>query len=206
MQLFTKFYPNVLQDNPLLLLKLRCRKFLDMVQKAQSDAIQGTSTNYDEYQTDNLRISAKEKNTGEKRGLREDGIPSGRTKKKQKVTKDSAKRTGHLNDALAYGICLRQEYEDKMAVDPIVYSELMTSFSALAYTDLSNPAVAHLYSPQYTERIASEVYSAILVSLGENPTSSLERLYRQTRLVMEESVITGNGKAALINLDQDCLR
>jgi hypothetical protein len=43
-----------------------------------------------------------------------------------------------------------------------------------------------------------------LVSLGKYPTSSLERIYRQTSEAIELLVLTGNAKAALLQPQQDC--
>jgi hypothetical protein len=97
----------------------------------------------------------------------------------------------------------------------------------LAYSDLSNKAVAHLFETPYIEIVASELNSAILgkmiiyvfnrhtiacllqlsiVSLDKYPKSSLERIYRQTSVAIEELVLSGNPKAALLQPERDCLK
>lgn len=44
------------------------------------------------------------------------------------------------------------------------------------------------------------------VSLGKNQHSSLGRIYRQTAVTIEELVLGGNAKAALLEPERDCLK
>lgn len=46
----------------------------------------------------------------------------------------------------------------------------------------------------------------IIVSLGKYPNSSLERIYRQTSTTIEELVLSGNAKAALLQPERDCFK
>ncbi|KAG1059572.1 hypothetical protein G6F42_028268 [Rhizopus arrhizus] len=78
--------------------------------------------------------------------------------------------------------------------------------SILAYTDLTHPKVAPLFETRRIETVASQLNSAILVSLGKYPNSSLERIYRQTSATIEELVLSGNAKAALLQPERDCFR
>lgn len=92
----------------------------------------------------------------------------------------------------------------------------------MAYTDLTDKAVAYLFETPHIEIVASELNSVILgrfchlqkkknhsfsvVSLGQYPNSSIERIYRQTTLAIEELVLGGNAKAALLEPERDCLK
>ncbi|ORZ14156.1 hypothetical protein BCR42DRAFT_354593 [Absidia repens] len=79
-----------------------------------------------------------------------------------------------------------------------VTSELKATFSILAYTQPSESPNAYLSGPKWREGIASELNAAMLVTEGEHPESSLERLYRQTNVTMHELVLNGNGQASLV--------
>lgn len=85
-----------------------------------------------------------------------------------------------------------------------------------------------MFEAPYIEIVASELNSAILgkkkkdishafiniilltlfiiVSLKKYPNSSLERIYRQTTTTIEELVLGGNAKAALLEPERDCLK
>ncbi|CAO3589831.1 unnamed protein product [Absidia cylindrospora] len=79
-----------------------------------------------------------------------------------------------------------------------VASELKHTFSMLAYAQSSDSPNGYLSGPKWREGIASELNAAMLVTEGEHPESSLERLYRQTSVTMHELVLNGNGQASLV--------
>lgn len=87
----------------------------------------------------------------------------------------------------------------------------------MAYIDVKNPAVSYLFDSSHVEKLASDLNAAILgmcvyvmqlesythcvlllVSQKRYPTTSLERLYRQTAAVINDLVLAGNSHAAML--------
>lgn len=83
--------------------------------------------------------------------------------------------------------------------------------------DVKNSAVSYLFDSSHLEKLASDLNAAILgmymlcyaciqrvlimfllVSQKRYPTTSLERLYRQTAAVINDLVLAGNSHAAML--------
>ncbi|KAI8095188.1 hypothetical protein BDF21DRAFT_447511 [Thamnidium elegans] len=192
-------YSSVLQDNPFIEFKLQCRKFMEMVKRAQLNQNK-PATNNDEYEAQSLQVSkGNNKRTTSHANLDFPNLKN----KKQRFSEDSIDT---LQSVMEFGNALMNRYGPQLEKNRLMNSELLTAFSTLAYTDLSNEAVAYLYQTPYIEIVASELNSAILVSLGKYPNSSIERIYRQTTVTIEELVLGGNAKAALLDPEHDCLK
>ncbi|KAG2231088.1 hypothetical protein INT48_003457, partial [Thamnidium elegans] len=187
------------QDNPFIEFKLQCRKFMEMVKRAQLNQNK-PATNNDEYEAQSLQVSkGNNKRTTSHANLDFPNLKN----KKQRFSEDSIDT---LQSVMEFGNALMNRYGPQLEKNRLMNSELLTAFSTLAYTDLSNEAVAYLYQTPYIEIVASELNSAILVSLGKYPNSSIERIYRQTTVTIEELVLGGNAKAALLDPEHDCLK
>ncbi|KAI8369692.1 CTLH/CRA C-terminal to lish motif domain-containing protein [Blakeslea trispora] len=185
-------YPGVLRNNPFVLFRLECRNFMEMVKRAQKEH-QWMDTAEEETQSLHVAHSLSSK-----REMNQNGYVR---QKKQRISNLEL-----FDSIMTYGSRLRQTYAEQAETDETIRKELMTTFSILAYSDLSHAAVAYLYETPCIEQVASELNSAILVSLGKYPNSSLERIYRQTNTAIEELVMVGNAKAAMLRPEHDCLQ
>ncbi|KAI8875257.1 SPRY-domain-containing protein, partial [Backusella circina FSU 941] len=182
-ELCNAHYPEVLNNNPWVLFRLKCRKFIEMVKVAQLNSSTAASAS---NTAESLQIS----NTEGKRPME---IVCDLPNKKQKINEEDP-----LSKVMLYGMELKREYSNEAQENEAMATELRTTFATLAYTNLSHPAVSHLYQTPCIEQVATQVNSALLVSLDRYPNSSLERIYRQTSVSIEKLVIMGNSSAALL--------
>ncbi|CAO0797610.1 unnamed protein product [Mucor circinelloides] len=208
-KLCDEFYPNVLENNPMILFKLKCRKFIEMIKQAhkQVDQVPHDAMNHDatlsEEEAQSLQISESTPSIPIKRTTRSSLLNSQHKNKKQKIAREDLSL---FVDGLAYGVNLKKAYAAEAKSNKAIAAELESASSILAYTDLTHPKVAPLFETRRIETVASQLNSAILVSLGKYPNSSLERIYRQTSATIEELVLSGNAKAALLQPERDCFR
>ncbi|KAI8146593.1 hypothetical protein BJV82DRAFT_599112 [Fennellomyces sp. T-0311] len=180
-------YPTVLENNPHLLFRLRCRRFIDMVRTAQRH--DGMDVDTRQHAGMKRRRVMPERS----RSLDDQEIP------------DDEEEEDVFRDIMAYGKKLQRLYGSLAEERPEMKSELMAAFSVLAYIDLDDSAVSYLFEPWHAEKLASDLNSAILVEQNRHPTPALERIYRQTATVVNELVLSGNSQAAMLTPDQDCL-
>ncbi|KAI8332936.1 hypothetical protein BC941DRAFT_435826 [Chlamydoabsidia padenii] len=83
-----------------------------------------------------------------------------------------------------------------------VKSELMATFSTLAYSKPTDNPNAYLCESSWREGLVSDMNNAILATEGKHPVSCLERIYRQANVTIHELVLNGDGQASMIpNLD-----
>ncbi|CAO3665887.1 unnamed protein product [Rhizopus stolonifer] len=194
-------YPNVLKENVYILFSLKCRKFLNMVQIAAASKRKPTAKE-DEYEADRLTITHRDHAT-KRDHISAEMDPFKNKNKKQRL--DGITELEHFRQVMIYGNELKKEYEEKAKKDTTIHDELSKTFSTLAYSDLSDPAVAYLFDTFEKENLAHKLDSAILVSLNRYPNSSIERLYQQTSTIIEELALGGNAKAALLEPSRDYL-
>ncbi|CEP11678.1 hypothetical protein [Parasitella parasitica] len=223
-KLCDEHYPHVLQENPIILFKLKCRKFIEMIRQAHSQTehnrqeLMSTDAVMDQddhneallHEAQSLKVSenTSAQSIPHKRSSSLSySLGVHRKKKKQRVAREDLSL---FEAGLAYGIELRKAYAQESKTNKAIEAELeanmKTASSILAYTDLLHPEVAPLFEAKRIEIVASELNSAILVSLGKYPNSSLERIYRQTSATIEELVLSGNAKAALLQPERDCFK
>ncbi|KAK4514601.1 U4/U6-U5 snRNP complex subunit prp31 [Mucor velutinosus] len=211
-KLCDELYPNVLENNPMILFKLKCRKFIEMIRQAHEqadhahrDKVPIDAMDYDaalsEEEAQSLQVSENMPSISIKRATSLASLDSEHKRKKQKIAREDLST---FVDGLAYGIELKNAYKEEAKSNRAMAIELESASSILAYTDLTHPKVAPLFETRRIETVASELNSAILVSLGKYPNSSLERIYRQTSATIEELVLSGNAKAALLQPERDC--
>lgn len=195
-------YPSVLKVNPWVEFRLQCRKFMEMVKRAQR-GINNVVSSVEDYETQSLEVSksSPRKRTPSKAVLVESG---GNKKKKKQKLNHSEQSLESFQDVMEFGSLLKSRYKLDSEQNERMKNELTVTFSTLAYSDLSHKAVSYLYEIPYIEVVASELNSAILVSLNKYPNSALERIYRQTTTTIEELVLGGNARAALLEPERDC--
>ncbi|KAI8993611.1 hypothetical protein BDB01DRAFT_776897, partial [Pilobolus umbonatus] len=204
-ELCNVYYPDVLLINDKILFRLKCRKFIEMVKSAQQLTIPVRVR--EEEEANELEISQTSYSHSVKRSISESEVDHmTRSSKKARIISDDIDNLRSFTDIMTYGNQLKQEYEESAKHDPYIKLELMRAFSTLAYPDLSHPAISYLFELSYIEELASELNSAILVSLNRYPNSALERIYKQTCATVEELILGGNAKAALLEPQWDCLR
>ncbi|KAI9480498.1 MAG: concanavalin A-like lectin/glucanase domain-containing protein [Benjaminiella poitrasii] len=201
------YYPDLLENNPMLAFRLKCRRFMEMVKRVQQKPVQHNG----EYEAKSLQVAttSSSKRSNGHLEQNEDTSLHGKKIKKQKIadnndSQDALLETRLFAEVMAYGNKLKEEYAEEAKANMFIRTELLAAFSTLAYTDLSDPAVSYLFEPSYIEYVASELNSAILVSLGKYPNSSLERIYCQTNATIEELVLLGNAQAAFLYPKRDC--
>ncbi|KAL1990405.1 hypothetical protein VTN49DRAFT_6244 [Thermomyces lanuginosus] len=186
------FYPNVLQDNPHILFKLRCRKFLEMIRRSTEPA---QPTKRSKASNGIHPVSDQEMDVDEPV---QDGDGDGDAMD----TEDTAD-SNLLTEAVQYGQQLRMDYPsdenggDKKYLDDI--------FSLVAYSDPRKSVHGHHLEPSGRTTLAEELNSAILVSLGKSSTTALETVYAQTEALLNEITEDG-GAAAFLNIQNDFLR
>ncbi|EEA18771.1 hypothetical protein TMatcc_010686 [Talaromyces marneffei ATCC 18224] len=186
------YFPKVLQDNPHILFKLRCRKFLEMMCKCSDSSSAAT--------TERVKDSGEEMEV-------DDGYSDGEGMETEEsapttTADDSAKFHDLLTEAVQYGQQLRMDYPsdeyggDKQYLDDI--------FSLVAYPDPRSSVHGHHLDASGRVAVADDLNAAILVSLGKSSTAALETIYSQTEALVNELSEDG-GAGAFINIRSDFL-
>ncbi|RFU71756.1 hypothetical protein TARUN_10506 [Trichoderma arundinaceum] len=178
------YYPQVLQDNEQVYFKLRCRKFIEMVRKAAELSIKYDAKRGNELgQEMDLDINGGH---GWGDNMETDGGDHG------------AELAKLENKMLNYGQSLQAEY----ASDPRkeISKALNEIWALVAYKNpLKEPQVSHLLDGKGRVTVAEELNSAILSSLGKSSRASLETLYAQTSVLLEDLRKDG-GPGAFVSL------
>ncbi|KAF7713869.1 Uncharacterized protein PECH_000796 [Penicillium ucsense] len=199
LKLTKTYYANVLEDNPHIHFKLRCRKFLEMMR--QSNEL-------------NNRVAASKRRRADSPSA---GSGHEHAVFDQEMELDDVHWDGDgmdtdettpipfnelLTQAVQYGQQLCMDYPtdenggDKKMLDAI--------FSLVAYPDPQSSVHGHYLDPAGRVAVAEELNSAILVSLGKSSSAALERLYQQTEALVNE-ISEDGGAGAFINVRHDIL-
>ncbi|TAQ88082.1 hypothetical protein B7494_g3622 [Chlorociboria aeruginascens] len=193
------YYPSVLKDNEHVYFRLRCRKFIEMIRQG-ADILDSTATHilrksnghsgdWDEDISNNdmeLDDRHSENNWADKMDTEES--------LEQRVQYDAL-----VNDTIAYGRILQAEFENDPRRE--VGQALTEAFALIAYTNPSSAKeVAHLLDPSQRVAVAEELNSAILLSLGKSSSAALDRLHRQTTVLLEE-LTSDSGPASFVDID-----
>lgn len=196
------YFPKVLQDNPHILFKLRCRKFLEMMCKCSDSSSAAT--------TEAKREEEMEVDDGFSDG---EGMD---TEEPRTVVDDTAKFHELLTEAVQYGQQLRMDYpSDEYGGDKQYLEDI---FSLVAYPDPRSSVHGHHLDASGRVAVADDLNAAILgmlsltflsyelltcaVSLGKSSTAALEILYSQTEVLVNELSEDG-GTGAFINIRSD---
>ncbi|PGH14564.1 hypothetical protein AJ80_05884 [Polytolypa hystricis UAMH7299] len=195
------YYPNVLEDNPQIYFRLRCRKFIEMMRrctepqgfaskrsKSSNGAAHDTS---DDVFTHDMELDEQMKDAEDSSDIME-----------MEDSDYGMKYQDLLHETIMYGQELQADYpgdekrEYKKTLDDI--------FSLVAYPDPKSSVHGHLLEPSGRVPVSEELNSAILVSLGRSSSAALEKLYQQTEVLFNEISEEG-GAGAFINVRNDFL-
>ncbi|RDA93597.1 hypothetical protein CP533_6137 [Ophiocordyceps camponoti-saundersi (nom. inval.)] len=178
------YYPQVLQDNEEVYFRLRCRKFIEMVCKAA-----------------HMRVASdNRRNNGHEMDI--DGETTGWSDSMDTDGSDQTELMKLEQDMLEFGQALEAQYANDQRKD--VSQTLGEIWALVAYSNpLKEPLVSHLLDRKGRSAVAEELNSAILTSLGKSSRASLERVYAQTSVLLEDLRRRG-GAGAFVSL-QDLL-
>lgn len=180
LQLTNQHHPDVFRFHDIILFRLRCRKFVEMMLACSQGS---EEKDFDQDAGDAMDVDS------------DGGYPTGNSD-------NSQSRFGLMAEAMQYGQKLQDDYKDDVREE--VRQTLVETFSLLAYPDPANSVVAHLLDPAGREQVAYALNGAILVSQGLPPIPPLEMVYRQAKVAVQELVRAGVGSAAFVNV-KDCL-
>ncbi|OKL58578.1 hypothetical protein UA08_06201 [Talaromyces atroroseus] len=201
------YFSQVLQDNPRILFKLRCRKFLEMLCKCSDISSATTTANKKPIHSDDQVLEPEEGEEEEDMEVDDqdgysdaDGMDTEETT--TVTTDDTAKFHDLLTEAVQYGQQLRMDYlSDENAGDKQYLADI---FSLVAYSDPRSSVHGHHLDASGRVAVADDLNSAILVSLGKSSSAALETLYSQTEVLVNELSEDG-GTGSLINIRGDFL-
>ena len=164
LKLTDAYYPQVLQDHSIILFRLRCRKFIEMMRFTSTPAPTRKPS------SKSLNMKAQGGATTDdvfEQAMDLDDMNSSVETWDQMETDDSSNRAGKWRDplsmALKYAQELKQDYKDDRSKE--VQGSLSEVFSLFAYADPRNSPTAHLLDPSERIPVAEELNSAILGKL-----------------------------------------
>ncbi|KAI4165874.1 MAG: hypothetical protein LQ342_000305 [Letrouitia transgressa] len=204
------FYPQVLQNHSPVYFRLRCRKFVEMIHQTAellgkstpkaplSKASNGHSSITKVLEGDNYAHSEMDLDQDDEKGA--DSAYSW-DKMETEDLEIHARYQSKLEETLEYGRELKHEFQDDKSTE----SAFKEIFSLFMYEDPRQSPQAHLLDRAGRVPVAEELNSAILVSLGKSSSAAIERLYRQTEVLVDEISEEG-GAGAFINVRNDFLR
>ncbi|KAI8580251.1 hypothetical protein K450DRAFT_237574 [Umbelopsis ramanniana AG] len=222
-------YPSVLDDNDMLMFKLECHKFIELMRqyaeqqgfhpkkKLTSSCSSNTKSAIDTYVPTREGMDLDDVPVQQQRGYKrrrsiheEEDIASvdslSNNEEDDEEDDDSDEEDsldGLLGTAMTYGQQLQQNYgRDER---PEVQSTLVETFSLIAYRDPFQSPVAHVLDDQRRDELVNQLNSAILVSRNLPGMPRLEHMYKQTQVAIQELLFAGNGKAAMMDLCKDVL-
>ncbi|RCI09311.1 hypothetical protein L249_1555 [Ophiocordyceps polyrhachis-furcata BCC 54312] len=179
------YYPQVLQDNEEVYFRLRCRKFIEMVCKAA-----------------HMRAATESRRNNSGHEMDIDGETTGWSDSMDTDGPDQTELIRLEQDMLEFGQALEAQYANDQRKD--VSQTLGEIWALVAYSNpLKEPLVSHLLDRKGRAAVAEELNSAILTSLGKSSRASLERVYAQTSVLLEDLRRKG-GPGAFVSL-QDLL-
>ncbi|CAM0138250.1 unnamed protein product [Umbelopsis sp. WA50703] len=210
-ELCEKHYPSVLDDNDMLLFKLECHKFIELMRRnAEQQGYQAkpsVPTKSIRPKLDDMEIDddvVVQRGYKRRRSIHdEEDTSSISSASSAESVDDDDELDGLLNNAMVYGQQLQKNYgRDER---PEVQKALVETFSLIAYRDPFKSPVAHVLEDQRVDDLVNELNSAILVSQNRPAMPQLERMYKQSQTAIQELVLAGNGKASVIDVQKDAL-
>ncbi|KAJ5698200.1 SPla/RYanodine receptor SPRY [Penicillium macrosclerotiorum] len=194
------YYANVLEDHPQIHFKLRCRKFLEMMRRSNELSAATAAAASKRRRSVSPRISDEHAVFDQEMELDGDGWDGMGMDTEQPEA--AAQFNELLTEAVQYGQQLRMDYpSDANGGDIKMLDDI---FSLVAYPDPMRSVHGHYLDPAGRVAVAEELNSAILVSLGKSSSAALERLYRQTEVLVNE-ISEDGGAGAFINVRNDIL-
>ena len=215
LKLTNTFYPQVLPENPRIYFRLRCRRFVELMRQSTdildashhkgSKAMNGHSTaiSDDGFDPDmDLDEPMRDGDDWDKMDTEEADA--------------NMKYDAHITQMIQYGQELKKEFQhDQSKLVTETFTEIFSMFS---YPDPRKSPHGKLLDSSQRDPVAEALNSAILgrrppyystngsvdtdieaVSLGKSSSTALERLYKQTA-VLVEIISEDGGPGALINV------
>ncbi|KAG6123350.1 hypothetical protein E4U13_007266 [Claviceps humidiphila] len=204
LKLTNKCYPQVLHDNEVINFKLRCRKFIELVRLAAQMRAEAELKKRNE-------LLSSEGGTALDMDIDDDDDDEEEDESwawKQQMNAETAEQalakvTVLEQEMLQYGQTLGARYADD--AHPEFSKTLAEIWSLVAYSNpLKEPKVSHLLDRKGRVVVAEELNACILSSLGKSSCASLEKLYAQTCVLLDE-VGQDGGPGAFISA-QDVVR
>jgi len=190
-------FPTVLAENPDILFRLKCRKWVELISKTTE-----LSKNREAQQ--GRRANTHGKNPADDDDFAQDmelddhseGARATDSADKASATDSVVQYDQLINEAMLYGQELQREYRDE---DGDYAKTLQDIFSLVAYDHPKDSVHGHLLDSSGRVTVAEELNSAILVSLGRSPSAALENTWKQTEALIDVLSQDG-GPAAFVNL------
>ena len=153
-------YPHVLRDNPRILFRLRCRKFVEMMQFT-STPVPTRKPSSKSLKNKSLPGIATDGVFEQEMDVDENGVHDDWDRME---TEEADGQYGRFEDrieqALKYAQELKQDYRDDKSKETTEF--LLDIFSLFAYEDPRSSASAHVLDPGGRGPVAEELNSAIL--------------------------------------------
>ncbi|EPS30922.1 hypothetical protein PDE_05875 [Penicillium oxalicum 114-2] len=199
LKLTTAYYANVLEDNPEIHFKLRCRKFLEMMRRSNELTAGAAASKRRRADSPGAGIGHEHAVFDQEMEL-DDGHWDGDGDGMETEEPTAVPFNEVLTEAVQYGQQLCLDYpSDENGGDRKMLEAI---FSLVAYPDPQNSVHGHYLDPAGRVAVAEELNSAILVSLGKSSSAALERLYQQTEALVNE-ISEDGGAGAFINVRRD---
>ncbi|KAK7468487.1 hypothetical protein VKT23_002993 [Stygiomarasmius scandens] len=199
-----KHHPGVLAaEQGLMLVKLRCRKFIEMVlESAELRKKMAGSTVEDREDGvfgDDMDMDVDDQ-TASVNGATMNGSTRHPSSSSAKAQYEQA-----LETAIKYGQALDKDYRKDER--PIVRSIFKKSFSVMAFYDPMNAGgvTAEVAGHEARVELANELNQAILKSQGRPTRPTLETVYRQAAVSIHYLGMTGVGSAAFADMQKEFL-
>ncbi|KAF8254070.1 SPRY-domain-containing protein [Wilcoxina mikolae CBS 423.85] len=204
LELTNEYYPNVLKDNELLYFRLRRRKLVEMIREV-AETVHGDNNGY----MKNSYNGTPHDDFDHDMDI-DDPLNGGSEWDSMDVEDEEmsrSKKANHVKNALAAAVEYGQQLRVKFSSDtrPEIKTPLNEAVSLLAYPDPKNSVLAHLLDEGGRIADGEELNSAILVSLGKSSAAALERLVKQTTVLIQD-ISEDGGPGAFVNLRNDFLR
>ncbi|GAB0137930.1 hypothetical protein EsDP_00006181 [Epichloe bromicola] len=189
LKLTNAYYPQVFRDNEEMHFKLRCRKFIELVRMAAQLRAGGEPKKSNGNGPTGVGISQDM----DVDGNGADGMSWNETMETEAV--DTQPEMMKLEqEMLDYGRTLGAEYANDAR--PEISKALGEIWALVAYANpLKEPKVSHLLGRKGRVAVAEELNSAILSSLGKSSRASLEKLFAQTSVLLEDLRADGGSGA-----------
>ncbi|KXT00316.1 hypothetical protein AC578_6463 [Pseudocercospora eumusae] len=224
----TSYYPTLFEDdrNRDIYFRLRCRKFIEMMRRHSDLQNSASSPTTVTKSVESLNSSGRTDTTEDGEDATEqpdtqmeldDQLHRETSKSLEPPTGDDIdmdasqellpkiqlmKADQLLSAAITYG----QELQGEFSADLKRKKQFKEIFAVMAYANIKESPVSHLFDTQGRGQIAEEVNGAILVSMGKPSSAALEKLCAQTEVLLEETANRTGGATALVSVKADFLR
>ncbi|KAJ3204347.1 Ran-binding protein 9, partial [Clydaea vesicula] len=109
------------------------------------------------------------------------------------------------NNVNAFGDIIKfgRHLQENFGGDSIFEEALLEIFSLIAYNDPFTSPHSYLFEEYTREGVADAINRILLTASNNSPTSSVEELFKQLNVVLEEMVNSGIGAASFLNIEKE---